>query len=97
MCDRSADTDFFRFLLLKIIGSNPVRMILSFEIELPLSCKFFLIDCIVSILLDVYIAIMIVLPERDLIRVGADHRPLFGIEVLRILLLVSHVYMFQKD
>lgn len=55
--------------------------------------EFFLINSIDLMFFDMDMAIMIVLPEGDLIGIHVDHSPFFGIEVLGILLLVSHLYL----
>ena len=92
MCDRPINTNFCSLLLLKVIGSYPVGMIFPLKIKLPLMTKLFLIDCIDYIFFNVDIAIMIILPECDLIRIGTDQSPFLRIEVLLILLLVSHSF-----
>jgi len=93
MCDGSADANFYSFFLLEVISSNEIRMIFPFKIELSLMPEFFLIDSIDFMFLDMDMAIMIVLPKCDLIGIGFDHSPFFGIKVLGILLLVSHLYL----
>jgi hypothetical protein len=55
--------------------------------------EFFLVNRIDLMFFDMDMRIMIVLPECDLIGISVNHSPFFGIEVLGILLLVSHMYL----
>ena len=95
MCDRSTDTYFCSFFLLEVIGSYPIRMVFPLKIKLSLMAKLFLINRINSIFLNVDIAIMVVLPECDLVRIGTDQSPFLRIEVLLIMLLVSHWFSLK--
>ena len=66
-------------------------MIFPLKIQLPLLRHLLLIDSVYSMLLDVDIWIVIILPKCDEVRIGAYLCPFVLIEVLPAGLLVSHL------
>jgi len=90
MCDWSTTADLSALLLFEIVGSNPEGMVFPLKIELPLVHKLLLVDSVYSVLLDMYISIMIILPEGDEVGVGGDLRPFLVVEVLPARRLVAH-------
>lgn len=65
-------------------------MVFPLKIKLPLVYKLLLVNSVYSVLLDMDIAIMVILPKCDKIGVGTELSPLLMVEILSALLLVTH-------
>lgn len=68
-------------------------MAFTLKVKLPLMTEFILVEGIDSMFLNMYVAVMVILPKSYETGLRtADLRPIFVVEVLTVLLLVAHLY-----